>query len=38
MDAVVEAGGIESRTEQIFATNRLVVIYPLDNPAGLKEL
>lgn len=38
MDAVVEAGGIESGTEQIFATNRLVVIYPQDNPAGLKKL
>ncbi len=38
MDTVVEAGGIVSGTEHIFASNRLVVIYPQDNPAGLKEL
>ncbi len=38
MDAVVEAGGIVNGTEHIFASNRLVVIYPQNNPAGLKEL
>jgi molybdate transport system substrate-binding protein len=34
MDAVIEAGGIESGTEYSFASNRLVMIYPQDNPAG----
>jgi molybdate transport system substrate-binding protein len=38
MDAVIEAGGIISGTQQTFAKNRLVVIFPQDNPAGLKEL
>ncbi len=38
MEAVIEAGGIISGTQQTFARNRLVVIYPQDNPAGLKEL
>ena len=38
MDVVIEAGGIESGTEQIFAQNRLVVIFPQDNPTGLMEL
>jgi len=38
MDAVIEARGIISGTQQTFAQNRLVVIYPQDNPASLKEL
>ena len=38
MDVVIEAGGIESGTEQNFAQNRLVVIFPEGNPAGLMEL
>jgi molybdate transport system substrate-binding protein len=38
MDAVIEAGGISSGTQQTFAKNRLVVIFPKDNPAGLTEL
>lgn len=38
MDAVIEAGGVISGTQQIFAKNRLVVILPKDNPAGVKEL
>jgi molybdate transport system substrate-binding protein len=38
VDAVIEAGGIISGTQQTFAKNRLVVIFPKDNPAGLKEL
>jgi molybdate transport system substrate-binding protein len=38
MDVVVEAGEIVTGTQQVFARNRLVVIYPQDNPAGLKEL
>jgi molybdate transport system substrate-binding protein len=38
MKAVIDAGGIVSGTQQSFTKNRLVVIYPQDNPAGLKEL
>ena len=38
MDVVIEAGGIVSGTEQTFAKNRLVVIFPKDNPAGLADL
>ena len=38
MDVVIEAGGIVSGTQQTFAKNRLVVIFPKDNPAGLAEL
>jgi molybdate transport system substrate-binding protein len=38
MDVVIEAGGIVSGTQQTFAKNRLVVIFPNDYPAGLAEL
>ncbi len=38
MKTVVQAGEILSSAQQIFAENRLVVIYPQNNPAGLKEL
>lgn len=38
MDGVIEAGNILTGTQQIFARNRLVVIFPADNPAGLSEL
>lgn len=38
MNVVIEAGGIVSGTQQTFAKNRLVVIYPQGNPASLKEL
>ena len=38
MDVVIEAGGIITGTQQTFAKNRLVVIFPKDNPAGLIEL
>ena len=38
MDVVIEAGNIVTGTHQTFARNRLVVIYPHDNPAGLTEL
>lgn len=34
----IEAGRIISGTERTFARNRLVVIYPQDNPAGLTQL
>jgi molybdate transport system substrate-binding protein len=38
MDVVIEAGKVVSGTQRTFAKNRLVVIFPKDNPAGLKEL
>jgi molybdate transport system substrate-binding protein len=38
MNVVIEQGEIVSGTQQIFAKNRLVVVFPTDNPAGLKEL
>ena len=38
MGATIDAGSVISGTEQVFAKNRLVVIYPKDNPAGLQEL
>jgi len=38
MDGVIEAGGVVSGTQQPFVRNRLVVIFPSDNPAGLSTL
>jgi molybdate transport system substrate-binding protein len=38
MGVAIEAGRVVSGTQRVFAHNRLVVIYPRDNPAGLKEL
>jgi molybdate transport system substrate-binding protein len=38
MGVVIQAGGVVSRTQHTFAQNRLVMIYPKDNPAGLAEL
>jgi molybdate transport system substrate-binding protein len=38
MDNVVQAGKIISGTERIFVDNRLVVVYPKDNPAKLQTL
>jgi molybdate transport system substrate-binding protein len=38
MRAVIQAGEIVSGTQQTFVKNRLVVIYPKNNPAGVKEL
>jgi len=38
MDEVIEAGWIEEGSQQIFATNSLVVVLPQDNPAVLDEL
>ncbi|PLS78615.1 MAG: molybdate ABC transporter substrate-binding protein [Chloroflexi bacterium] len=34
----IEAGRVGAGTQQIFARNRLVVIYPQDNPAQLTQL
>jgi molybdate transport system substrate-binding protein len=38
MDVVIESGQVISGSERVFVKNRLVVIYPKDNPAGLKAL
>jgi molybdate transport system substrate-binding protein len=38
MEVVIEAGEVTSGTQQTFVRNRLVVIYPQDNPAGLAAL
>jgi len=38
MDAAVSAGRVDAGTAEIFARNRLVVIYPKDNPASLTRL
>lgn len=38
MNAVIEAGEVEKGEERIFVRNRLVVIYPEDNPAQLVTL
>jgi molybdate transport system substrate-binding protein len=38
MALVVEAGEIREGSQQVFAGNRLVVIFPGDNPAGIREL
>ncbi len=38
MQAAIQAGRIVSGTQQIFAGNRLVVVTPVDNPAGLTSL
>jgi molybdate transport system substrate-binding protein len=38
MEEVVATGDVASGTEQVFARNQLVVIYPGDNPANLQGL
>jgi molybdate transport system substrate-binding protein len=38
MDAAVESGRIDPDTARIFVTNRLVVVYPADNSAGIVGL
>lgn len=38
MDAAVTSRRVNKADAKTFATNRLVVIFPKDNPAGLKEL
>lgn len=38
MNAAVDAGLVAADTAQTFAYNKLVVIYPKDNPAGIAEL
>jgi molybdate transport system substrate-binding protein len=38
LDDVVKADRIMANTAQVFARNRLVVVYPASNPAGLQTL
>jgi molybdate transport system substrate-binding protein len=38
MQVAIEGGRVVSGTQQVFVRNRLVVIYPADNPAGLTQL
>jgi molybdate transport system substrate-binding protein len=38
MNTIIKSGQVVSGTERIFARNRLVVIYPQDNPARLATL
>lgn len=38
MDAAVNADRVITGTQQIFAYNRLVVIFPKDNPAGIQAI
>lgn len=38
MDAAIETGRIDAAAPQVFVTNRLVVVVPADNPAGIVEL
>jgi molybdate transport system substrate-binding protein len=38
MQVAIDAGRIISGTQKTFVRNRLVVIYPADNPAGLTQL
>jgi molybdate transport system substrate-binding protein len=38
MDAAVQSGRVSKGAGKTFVQNRLVVIYPRDNPAGLNEL
>jgi len=38
MDAAIASGRVTAEASRIFVKNRLVVIFPKDNPAGLTEL
>ena len=38
MDVATESGRITAETGQVFVNNRLVVIYPKDNPSGVSTL
>lgn len=38
MTAAIGSGRVISGTQQTFARNRLTVIYPVDNPAGISQL
>lgn len=38
LQAVVDGGGIEAGTEELFVSNRLTIVVPADNPAGIQSL
>lgn len=38
MDVVIQAGEVLSGTQHAFTHNKLVVVFPMDNPAGVKGL
>lgn len=38
MQAAIDAGRVDAGTERVFAHNRLVVIYPRDNPGGIRAI
>lgn len=38
MEVAVASGRIDAGAARVFATNRLVVVYPADNPAGITAL
>ncbi|CUS03053.2 Molybdenum ABC transporter, periplasmic molybdate-binding protein [Candidatus Promineifilum breve] len=38
MDVAVESGRVDADAAQLFVTNRLIVVFPADNPAGIVEL
>lgn len=38
MDVAIESGRVDAGAAQIFVTNRLVVVIPADNPAGIASL
>ena len=38
MEAAVASGRIDAHAPQVFVTNRLVVVVPADNPAGIESL
>lgn len=38
MDAVVQAGEVDSGSDRVFVRNRLVLVYPRDNPANIQTL
>lgn len=38
MDVAVDSGRVDASAPQLFVTNRLVVVYPADNPAGITAL
>ncbi len=38
MDAAIQGGRVATHTQQVFAHNRLVLVLPKNNPAGIKTL
>ena len=38
MDLAIESGSVSGNSVRLFVTNRLVIIYPNGNPAGLQKL